>query len=249
VFDLFDTLVDLHTETIERVEFRGSPIAPNVRALYRCYSEQVSGVDFERFAETLQAVDAEFGRSRYARNLELPTRERFETVVDRIGAGGPATDVVHRLVDAHMTALCEQVRVPEHHADVLARLAARARLALCSNFSHTETALQVLDESDLGRHLDVVVVSETDGFRKPRPEIFEQVLARLELVPAEVLHVGDNLIADVRGAGELGFRTVWLTRRVADPDARLREYDGPPPDHRCEDLAELEPLLSRLGAG
>ena len=254
-------------EAFERVEFRGSPIAPNVRALYGCYSERVPGVEFERFAESLQAVDSEFRRSRYARGLELPTRERFATVVDRIESGAGSGDgvgegsgegdgaesrdgraeLVERLVDLHMAAICEQIQVPGHHREVLAQLGGRVRLALCSNFSHTETALRVLDDSGLRQHLDVIVVSETGGFRKPRPEIFRQVLAELGVAAEETLHVGDNLAADVRGAAALGIRTVWLTRRVADPDARLRDYDGPAPDFCCEDLAELGSLLPELG--
>jgi FMN phosphatase YigB (HAD superfamily) len=263
VFDLFDTLVDIRMEAIERVEFQGAPIASNVRALYDCYSERVRSVEFERFAKSLQAVDAEFRRSRYAQGLELPTRERFATVVDHIAAGdrvvgggkgvdrtrsrGTDARLVEQLVDVHMGAVCEQVRMPDHHPAVLARLGSRVRLALCSNFSHTETALRVLDDNGLRPHLGAIVVSATGGFRKPRPEIFRQVLADLGVDPADTLHVGDNLIADVRGAAALGIRTVWLTRRVADPDARLRDYDGPAPDFRCEDLAELDSLLEELG--
>ena len=246
VFDLFDTLVDLHMEAIEPAEFRGAPIAPNARALYDCYSQRVDAVEFERFAEALQAVDSEFRRSRYARGLELPTRERFATVLERIGVGDAG--LTEQLVEVHMGALREQVRVLDHHPEVLAALGGRARLALCSNFSHSETALRVLEDSGLLRHLEVIVVSETGGFRKPRPEIFRQVLADLGVDPGEALHVGDDLIADVGGAGALGMRTVWLTRRIPDPGARLHAYRGPAPDHSCEDLADLEPLLRKLGA-
>jgi hypothetical protein len=38
-------------------------------------------------------------------------------------------------------------------------------------------------------------------------------------------------------------RTAWVTRRVRDPDKRLLEHDGPPPDHRVSDLSELTALL------
>ena len=55
--------------------------------------------------------------------------------------------------------------------------------------------------------------------------------------------VGDSLDADVAGAAQLGMRTAWLTRRVRDPEAALREYEGPKPDHVIVDLRELEDLL------
>ena len=58
-----------------------------------------------------------------------------------------------------------------------------------------------------------------------------------------MLHVGDSLDADVAGAAPLGMATAWLTRRVRDPEAALREYAGPKPDHVIADLGELEQLL------
>jgi FMN phosphatase YigB (HAD superfamily) len=60
-----------------------------------------------------------------------------------------------------------------------------------------------------------------------------------------VLHVGDSLTADVAGASARGMKTAWLTRRVPDREAALKDYDGPKPDHVIADLAELEPLLDR----
>jgi FMN phosphatase YigB (HAD superfamily) len=84
------------------------------------------------------------------------------------------------------------------------------------------------------------------GWRKPRREIFEATLALLGAEPGEVMHVGDNLDADVRGAGELGIRTVWVTRRVKDADAVLERHKGPPPEHIVSDLSELPALLASL---
>ena len=69
------------------------------------------------------------------------------------------------------------------------------------------------------------------------------MLERLGLSAEQVLHVGDNLAADVAGAAAVGMRTAWLTRRIADPASALREYEGRAPDHVISDLAELEPLL------
>ena len=114
---------------------------------------------------------------------------------------------------------------------------------MCSNFSHSETALGLLDEHQLRSHLDAVAISETVGLRKPRPEIFAAVLEDLGADPAEVLHIGDSLRADVAGAAALGIRTVWLTRRVREPERLLREHDGPAPDWQIEDLAELPAVL------
>ena len=93
-----------------------------------------------------------------------------------------------------------------------------------------------------------MVISEEIGIRKPRREIFDAVARTLDLVPEEILHVGDNLNADVAGAAACGMRTVWLTRQVANPDAELEGYEGPRPEFALEDLIDLPVLVARLSA-
>ena len=241
VFDLFDTLVDLHMERLAPLEHGGVRIAGTAPALHETLARSVPDVTFDVFVDALSRVDREFRESRYARGLELPTQERFTVLLERLAV--PDEALVLRLVEVHMAALRAQVRAIEHHPRVLADLHARVPLALCSNFSHSETALRVLREAGLDMHLDAVVVSDAAGIRKPRPEIFQAVLDALGTAPEATLHVGDNLSADVAGAAAVGMRTAWLTRRVPDPEARLRDYTGPPPDHRIEDLSELPALL------
>jgi len=246
VFDLFDTLVDLHSERIAPVEFRGAPLAGTAHELYETFARWVTGVGFDRFAEALQALDAEFRETRYARGLELPTSERFTELARRVGGDAALVD---ELVAVHMGALYGQVSVLDHHREVLGRLGRSAALALCSNFSHSATALRVLEDAGLREHLDVIAVSDAQGFRKPRPEIFLEALAGLGVSPEETLHVGDNLEADVGGAAALGIRTVWLTRRVKDPALAASRYEGPPPDFVVEDLAALPAIVERLHGG
>jgi putative hydrolase of the HAD superfamily len=147
-----------------------------------------------------------------------------------------------------MGMLVGQVRPVAHHADVLAALRARGvALAVCSNFSHSQTALAVLEAAGLRWHFDAILVSDAVGWRKPRPEIFRATLGALGAAPAETLHVGDSLSADVAGAAALGMRTAWLTRRVPEPEAALAKHEGPRPDHVVADLAQIAELAPRSG--
>jgi len=244
VFDLFDTLVDLHMERIPRQEHAGRRIAGTAPRLHQALSAEVD-VSFDRFVAVLGETDSGFRESRYAKGLELPTEERFAACLERLGVKRP--ELVTLLTEVHMGALLEQVRNLEHHVEVMQSLRTRAPLALCSNFSHSKTALDVLEAAGLRRHLDVIVVSDAVGIRKPRPEIFEQVLEELGTSPEATLHVGDNLSADVSGASAVGLRTVWITRRIPDPESRLRDHAGPDPDHVIHDLSELLPVVESLG--
>jgi FMN phosphatase YigB (HAD superfamily) len=111
------------------------------------------------------------------------------------------------------------------------------------------TAYTILEDYGLHGHLDAIVISEEVGIRKPRVEIFESVLDKLAIGAGDILHVGDSLTADVAGAAALGISSVWITRRVKDPEKALAEYDGPAPNFQIEDLAELEGILDVTGVG
>jgi HAD superfamily hydrolase (TIGR01509 family) len=243
VFDLFDTLVDLLQENLPVEEHHGAVLPASVHALHAAVSQR-NAVSFDSFTRAMLDGSRGFAETHFARGREVPTLLRFQDLTRRLGLDDAELPGV--LTEVHMGILRGQVSPIPHHVEVLGVLRRQARLGLCSNFSHSETALGVLEESGLRPHLDAVVVSDAFGLRKPRPEIFEEVLARLSVAPDEAVHVGDNLRVDVLGAAALGIRTVWLTRRIGDPEAALREHEGARPDLVLGDLAELPDALARL---
>jgi putative hydrolase of the HAD superfamily len=57
---------------------------------------------------------------------------------------------------------------------------------------------------------DVVIDSTIVGFAKPQPEIFGFALEKLNVAPADAVHVGDMASADVDGAHAAGVRPLHL---------------------------------------
>lgn len=74
----------------------------------------------------------------------------------------------------------------------------------------TEDIMEALEFHDLKP--EKVFTSEDAKEYKPRKEIFELALRSTGLRPEEVLHIGDSLISDVKGAASSGIRAVWLNR-------------------------------------
>ena len=246
VFDLFDTLVDQDPTRLAFVEHEGRRLSPStVRLHAHLIRGGLHGISLGDFAREQRQVDRELRAETLDRDLELPTLRRFEGLASRLGLAD-REGLTQAWTRIHMDVLREALTVPTHHEAVLATLAGEHRLALCSNFSHGETARAILAERGLDRHLSSIIVSEEVGFRKPRPEIFASVADSLGLAPREMLHVGDDLRADVGGAARAGMRTVWLTRRIRDPEAELAAYEGPRPDFGLEDLLDLPVLVARL---
>ncbi len=240
VFDLFDTLVDLRFEDLPRHELDGRWLPASTAELHAVVSERAP-MELGAFVDTMTSLDKELHAPRYREGREVSTDERFAALVAQLGIDDPELPGV--LTSVHMGILRGAVCVPEHHRDLLEELSRSVRIGLCSNFSHSETAIGILEQAGFDAHLDAVVVSDAVGWRKPRGEIFEQVLHELDVTPDEALHVGDSLRADVGGAHALGIRTAWITRRIADPEEALREHEGPAPDHSIRDLTEVSALL------
>lgn len=95
-----------------------------------------------------------------------------------------------------------------------------------------------IDRVGLGEVFEHHVRAAEVGVAKPAPAIFEFTLAQLGLSAHEVLHVGDQLEADVAGALRVGMRAVWLNR-----DERSGGQQAVPV---IRSLAELPELLETL---
>ncbi|MDE0886867.1 MAG: HAD family hydrolase [Myxococcota bacterium] len=240
-FDLFDTLVDLLSEGIPMEDYRGRSVPWMLARVHALVDEKIP-LDFEDYLAAMKRVDGVFRASHFGRGREVSSLERFRAVLEEIGTGDE--ELAHAMVEAHMEGLYRQVRVLDHHPGVLAELARRVRLGVCSNFSHSQTAYRVLQAAELGDLMEAVLISDAVGYRKPGPEIFRATLEALAVEPRELLHVGDRLGADIEGAAALGIRTVWIDRRVEDAEAALAARPGCVPDFQISDLAELPALLS-----
>lgn len=90
----------------------------------------------------------------------------------------------------------------------------------------------------LERFFDFLVMSvEHGGIEKPDPRIFEIAVREARCEPHELLHVGDHIEYDVRGANEAGVRSVWLNRTGESPTSDVR------PDIEVTSLRELTDAL------
>jgi putative hydrolase of the HAD superfamily len=67
--------------------------------------------------------------------------------------------------------------------------------------------------------VDVILVSEAEGLRKPDAALFQRAADRLEVKADQCFFVGDNPAADIPGAHGAGMRTAWLSAGDVWPHA------------------------------
>ena len=90
----------------------------------------------------------------------------------------------------------------------------------------------------LEKFFDFIVMSvDHGGIEKPDPRIFEIAVREAGCEPCELLHVGDHIEYDVRGANDVGIRSVWLNRKGES------SINGVKPDLEVTSLHELTHAL------
>ncbi len=175
-----------------------------------------------------------------------------DALVGAVPATLPLADTVHRVfagvsaglgvADARLTERLAGRFVDDTRAQlaasaaVLARLAARYRLGIVSNFYGNLAA--ICAEAGLTPLLGVVADSTVVGAGKPDARIFRHALDALGVAPAAATFVGDSRPRDMEGARALGMRHVWLVDAGAPAAAPCCTGDPV-----IRDLAELENIL------
>jgi REG-2-like HAD superfamily hydrolase len=71
---------------------------------------------------------------------------------------------------------------------------------------------ELLHALDLVGHFDFIAASSRIGFEKPHRRIFEWALEEAAVEPAEAIHVGDHIDADILGAASVGIQGVLIDR-------------------------------------
>ena len=215
LLDFYGTLVEEDTELIARIVQRvaaSSPLAPpaaDVGARWsRRFSELCAQSHGSRF-ETQRALER-------ASLEELLASYRSPLDADELSAELFAYWAAPKPIDGA--------------AEFLSGL--RVSACVVSNIDADDLAAAI---AKLGWALPERVTSEGCRAYKPRREPFESALARLGCAPEDVLHVGDSLGSDVRGAAALGIPVAWVNPRGKSLPADL----GARPSHVVARVSEL----------
>ena len=115
------------------------------------------------------------------------------------------------------------------------------RTAVVTN-GQTETQSRTLRALGLDRSVDICLISEAEGVRKPDAEIFLRAVRRLAVAPSGCVFVGDSPDADILGAQAVGMKTIWFPNGAVWPDGEARR-----PDAQVSSLAQIADILNAWG--
>jgi len=186
------------------------------------YPRTVSGHD----PESLRALRARVAERFPERGHDL-TFLRHHALKELFAAAGHAESLADDALEVFFAA---RNRV-EFYADVrpsLARLRSRYRLFALSNGNAD------LERCGIADLFAGHVTARAAGAAKPDPRIYAALLQMAGVEAAQVLHIGDDPLADVVGATQAGMQAVWLNR-----DAREWPPHFARPARTISTLAEI----------
>jgi putative hydrolase of the HAD superfamily len=136
-------------------------------------------------------------------------RMSMHTAFVQSGSSGTAArELIERSLDVFMAARNEVELYPEVR-DCLARLARRFPLASLTNGNADVARI------GLGHYFKATISAHAHGASKPDPALFQFACRKLACDPDEVVHVGDDIELDVRGARAAGLHVIWMNRANA----------------------------------
>ena len=248
VFDLYGTLVDIHTEEDDLVWEK--------TALYfGFYGAHYTGSELrDAFRAEMCKREAREGQS-YECFPDIPFEQVLTQLFRDRGVTERAEELGVNAAQLFRIASIEYIKLYPDALEALALLRKKGcRLWLLSNAQRIFTAYE-LRHLGLGEQLDGIYISSDYRCRKPDVRFYQALLEERGLNPENCLMIGNDRQTDIAGAKAAGLDTLYMHTNLTPPDqaeadpallpgrapagTRHFEYEG-------WDWAQLAQLLTRL---
>ena len=235
-FDWWNTLAVSSPDQDRRLrDLRMERLFPALARLPRPPDRSTLFAAYDRQTEILSEA--------WSRGVDLDPSDQIATFLRLAGLDGHDTKLSEAATEAFGGALLE---IPPtlfpHIPETLDWLRQEGyAVGLVSNTGRTwgRYLRKVQDRLGISTYFDSRVFSDEVGLRKPEAGIFDRALSELGLPPDRVVHVGDDVDADIAGAKARGMRAIWFNTGFWR-DARTEKADAEIADH-----AELPAILRR----
>lgn len=248
IFDLYGTLVDIHTEETERVWEKTALYFGFYGAHYT--PEELKAA----FREELKRREASAGQT-YECFPDIPAEQVMATLFQAAGVTQNADQLGFHAAQLFRISSMEYIRLYPYIPEALAALRNKGcRLWLLSNAQRVFTAYE-LRLLGLEASFDGIFISSDYGCRKPDSRFFRALLDGRQLDRHKCLMIGNDRHTDIAGAQAVGLDTVYLHTGLT-PEGQDAADPGMLPGHAApnchhyefegDDWRTLSGLLLRL---
>ncbi len=210
IFDLYGTLVDIHTEENDLVWEKTA-------FFFGFYGAQYSPTELKAaFSTELARREARVGQS-YECFPDIPVEQVMASL---FRAKGVENDAVLGFQAAQLFRISslEYIRLYPHVLQALSSLRQDGcRLWLLSNAQRAFTAYE-LRLLGLESYFDGIYISSDYGCRKPDRRFYEALMQEQKLKAANCLMIGNDRETDIAGAKDVGMATLFMHTALTPAD-------------------------------
>lgn len=238
IFDLYGTLVDIHTE-------ESTEVWEKTALYFGYYGAHYTPQELEdAFTSQIQTRKAQAGQ-----NYEcFPDIPFHEVMADLFRCKGIERDAdALGIQAAQLFRICstEYIRLYPNVLDSLALLRQKGyRLWLLSNAQEVFTRYE-LNHLGLWDAFDGVYISSSFGFRKPDVRFFRTLLEEQKLDISKCLMIGNDRETDIAGAMAAGVDTFYMHTELTPPDQSPADPDNPM-EFEGDDWEKIAEILCKL---
>ena len=246
IFDLYGTLVDIHTEENDLVWEKTALYFGFYGAHYT--TEELKAA----FHAELRAREAKAGQS-YECFPDIPFEQIMAELFRAKGLEDNADALGINAAQLYRISSIEYVNLYPGALEALADLRQKGyRLWLLSNAQRIFTEYE-LRHLGLGEQLDGIYISSDYRCRKPDPRFYRALLEEQGLQIENCLMIGNDRFTDIAGAKGMGMATLYMHTNLTPPDQNeadpaLHPSVAPGKEFEYEgyDWAELAQIIAKL---
>lgn len=226
VFDLYGTLVDIHTE-------ENDTVWEKTAVFFGFYGAHYTGPELKTaFSREMARREAQAGQS-YECFPDIPFEQVMASLFRAKGVGEAAEKLGVNAAQLFRISSMEYIRLYPNVLQALDTLRTRGcRLWLLSNAQHIFTAYE-LRHLGLDGKFDGIYLSSDYGCRKPDARFYHALLQERGLELERCLMIGNDRQTDIAGAKALGMATLYMHTELtpsrqapADPALHPRRAPG-----------------------
>lgn len=141
--------------------------------------------------------------------------ERFRWLLSQKRADCDFTVLANEMNDWYLDRLAYCDRLVDGAEELLQRLSKRFLIGIISN-GFNDVQYCKLRSANIERYIQRMIISDEIGVQKPDKRIFDYALQEVGASVDEVIMIGDNADADVKGAINAGWKAIFFNRRGID---------------------------------
>lgn len=246
VFDLYGTLVDIHTE-------EDALVWEKTALYFGFYGAHCTGPELkEAFQCAMQRREARAGQS-YECFPDIPFEEVMAQLFRDMGVEENADALGVNAAQLFRICSIEYVKLYPGVPEALAMLRKKGfRLWLLSNAQQVFTAYE-LRHLGLGEQLDGIYLSSDFQCRKPDLRFYRALVGEQRLDVSKCLMIGNDRSTDIAGAKAMGMATLYMHTALTPPDQAKADAkkaigitDGREYEYEGDDWSALAPLICQL---